>query len=245
MIKSHQLKSTLSFICFYHTENIQNIFSFLNESFFFRLKICCRLIITSSRKIDSFLKKKSVNTVNADAVNNVNTNVADMNITDAVNVVNSSEIVDSVRSFKNTDVVSTVNTKNVANNSKDSSALHGPSSASHASLLPEKPHHPPKEFIFSKTKIGSRNQHKWFNDYPCLHYDLDKNKAFCFYCMKHSSKLTTEKNKNPAFITAGFKSWHKALECFKDHQNSKCHRGAATFEVIVPSCSDPSTMMSE
>ena len=205
----------------------------------------------SSRKIDSFLKKKSVNTVNVDAVNNVNTNVADTNITDAVNnVVNSSEIVDSVRSFKNTDVVSTVNTKNnVANNSKDSSALHGASSASHASLLPEKPYHPPKEFIFPKTKIGSRNrscgQHKWFNDYLWLHYDLDKNKVFCVYCMKHSSKLTTEKNKNPAFITAGFKSWHKALECFKDHQNSKRHRGAATFEVIVPSCSDPSTMMSE
>ena len=63
--------------------------------------------------------------------------------------------------------------------------------------------------------------------------------------MKHSSKLTTEKNKDPAFITAGFKSWHKALKCFKDHQNSKCHSGAANFEVIVPSCSDPSTMMSE
>ena len=63
--------------------------------------------------------------------------------------------------------------------------------------------------------------------------------------MKHSSKLTIEKKKDPAFIAAGFKSWHKALECFKDHQNSKCHRGAATFEVIVPSCSDPSTMMSE
>ena len=69
----------------------------------------------SSGKLESFLKKKSVNTVN--------TNVADTNITDAVNnVVNSSEIADSVRSFKNTDVVSTVNTRNnVANNSKDSS----------------------------------------------------------------------------------------------------------------------------
>ena len=51
----------------------------------------------SSRKIDSFLKKKSVNIVNVDAVNNVNTNVADKNITDAVNnVKNSSEIIDSV-----------------------------------------------------------------------------------------------------------------------------------------------------
>ena len=88
------------------------------------------------QKIDSFLKKKSVNTENVNAVNNVNTNVADTNITDAVNnVINSSEIVDSVRSFKNTDVVSTVNTKNnVANNSKGSSALHNASSASHASL---------------------------------------------------------------------------------------------------------------
>ena len=106
-----------------------------------------------------------------------------------------------------------------------------------------------KNLYSPKTKIGSRHrscgQHKWFNDYPWLHYDLDKNKVFCIYCMKHSSKLTTEKNKDPTFITAGFKSWHKALECFKDHQNSKCHRGAATFEVIVPSCSYPSTMMSE
>ena len=63
--------------------------------------------------------------------------------------------------------------------------------------------------------------------------------------MKHSSKLTTEKNKDLAFITAGFKSWYKALEGFKDHQNSKYHRGVATFEVIVPSCSDLSTMMSD
>ena len=63
--------------------------------------------------------------------------------------------------------------------------------------------------------------------------------------MKHSSKLTTEKNKDPAFITARLKSWHKALKCFKDHQNSKSHEGAATLEVTVPSCSDPSTMMSE
>ena len=188
----------------------------------------------SLRKIDSFLKKRSVNTVNIDAVNNVNTNVADTNITDVVNnVVNSSEIVDSVRSFKNTDVVSTVNTRNnVANNSKDSSALHGAFSASHGSLLPEKPYHPPKEFIFPKTKIRSRNhlsgQHKWFNDYPWLHYDLDKNKVFCFYCMKHGSKLTTEKNKDPASITTGFKSWHKALDV------SKITRKVNAIKVLLP-----------
>ena len=203
MITKSSIKKQVIFYLFLSYQKHPKLFFFLNESFFFRLKVCCRLIIMSSRKIDSFLKKKSVNTVNVDAVNNVNTNVADTNITDAVNnVVNSSEIVDSVRSFKNTDVVSTVNTKNnVANNSKDSSALYGASSASHASLLNEKPYHPPKEFIFPKTKIGSRNrscgQRKWFNDYPWLHYDLDKNKVFCFYCIKHSSKLTTEKNKDP------------------------------------------------
>ena len=56
--------------------------------------------------------------------------------------------------------------------------------------------------------------------------------AFCFYCMKHKSKLTAEKNKEPAYISVGFKNWKKTPDCFKDHQNSKCHSGASTFEII-------------
>ena len=189
----------------------------------------------SSKKIDFYFKKKSVNE-NVGAVNIVNNNNLDAEKSDAVNnIVNSSEAVDGIDLI---DVVNTVNTNENAVTSTSSSS----------NTLLEKPYHPPKNFVFPKTKFGSRYrscQYKWFNDYTWLHYDLEKDHVFCFYCMKHESKLTAEKNKDPAYITNGFKNWKKAPECFKDHQNSKCHRGATTFEVIVPSCNDPSTMLSE
>ena len=99
------------------------------------------------------------------------------------------------------------------------------SSASNCCSLPEKPHHPSKDFMFPKTKFGSRNprfcQHNWFDNYPWLHYDIEKDCVVCFYCMKNVSKLTAEKNKEPAYTSVGFKNWKKAPDCFKDHQNSK------------------------
>ena len=54
--------------------------------------------------------------------------------------------------------------------------------------------------------------------------------------MKHESKLTAEKNKEQ-----GFKYWNKAPDCFKHHQNSKSH----SFEIMVPSCNDPSAILNE
>ena len=51
--------------------------------------------------------------------------------------------------------------------------------------------------------------------------------------MKNVSKLTAEKNKEPAYISFGFKNWEKATECFKDQQNSKRHKEAATLAVII------------
>ena len=71
MITKSSIKKHVIFYLFLSYRKHPKHFFFLNESFFFRLKVCCRLIIMSSRKIDSFLKKKSVNTGNADAVNNV------------------------------------------------------------------------------------------------------------------------------------------------------------------------------
>ena len=71
-------------------------------------------------------------------------------------------------------------------------------STSNCCSLPEKSYHPSKDFVFPKTKFGSRNrpcQHNWFDNYPWLHYDIKKDCVFCFYCMKNVSKLTAEKNK--------------------------------------------------
>ena len=63
--------------------------------------------------------------------------------------------------------------------------------------------------------------------------------------MKNVSKLTAEKNKEPAYTSVGFENWKKAPECFKDHQNSKCHKRSATLAVIVSSCGDPLAMMNQ
>ena len=64
--------------------------------------------------------------------------------------------------------------------------------------------------------------------------------------MKNVSKLTgTEKNKEPAYISVGFKNWKKAPECFKEHQNNKCRKVSATLEIIVPSCEYAVVMMNE
>ena len=64
--------------------------------------------------------------------------------------------------------------------------------------------------------------------------------------MKNVSKLTgTEKNKEPAYISAGFKNWKKAPVCFKEHQNSKSLKVSATLEIIVPSCGDAVATMNK
>ena len=39
-----------------------------------------------------------------------------------------------------------------------------------------------------------------------------------------------------AYITKGFNNWKKALEAFIDHQQSKAHKAAITYESIVPQC---------
>ena len=61
---------------------------------------------------------------------------------------------------------------NTANNGADVNSGNV-SSASNCSSLPKKPYHPLKNFLFPKTRFGSRNrscQHSWFDNYPWLHY---------------------------------------------------------------------------
>ena len=40
-----------------------------------------------------------------------------------------------------------------------------------------------------------------------------------------------------------FNNWKKALEVFVDHQQSKAHRAAITYESVVPQCGDILEMM--
>ena len=63
------------------------------------------------------------------------------------------------------------------------------SSASYCCSLLEKPYYPSKNFVFPKTKFGSRNprsfQDNLFDNYSWLHHDIDRDCVVCFYCMKY------------------------------------------------------------
>ena len=54
-----------------------------------------------------------------------------------------------------------------------------------------------------------------------------------------------EKNKEEAFLSTVFVIGKKALDSFKEHQKSKCHIAALTFEVTVPQCRNSQEMTSE
>ena len=50
--------------------------------------------------------------------------------------------------------------------------------------------------------------------------------------------MTAEHNMEEAYIAKGFNNWKKALEALFDHQQSKAHRAAITYESAVPHCDD-------
>ena len=54
-----------------------------------------------------------------------------------------------------------------------------------------------------------------------------------------------EKNKEEAFLSTGFRNWKKALDSFKEHQKSKSHIAALTFEITIPQCGNIQEMTSE
>ena len=54
-----------------------------------------------------------------------------------------------------------------------------------------------------------------------------------------------EKNKEEGFLSTGFLNWKKALDSFKEHQKSKCHIAAITFEITIPQCGNIQEMTSE
>ena len=111
----------------------------------------------------------------------------------------------------------------------------------------DKPFHPPKNFNFLEKRFGKETfnrscqcQSQWFNDHQWLHDDVGRDSLFCYVCQNgdDKSQLQTELRKEDTFISTGFKNCKKALEKFKKHQNSLCHKASLTYEEVVPQCGD-------
>ena len=79
--------------------------------------------------------------------------------------------------------------------------------------------------------LGSRN-------FPGFTIPKKRTQFFCIFCIRHKGKLTVEHNMEEAYITTGFNNWKKDLEAFLDHQQSKAHRAAITYESVLPQCVD-------
>ena len=47
---------------------------------------------------------------------------------------------------------------------------------------------------------------------------MTKDSVFCYFCIKQQEKLLAENNKDPAYISTGFRNWKKAPKCFKEHE---------------------------
>lgn len=108
----------------------------------------------------------------------------------------------------------------------------------------------PVHYDFPKTKFGKQFrscQGVWFRNFPWLHYDASRDYLLCYVCSLQNTKLCLEssRNKEDCFITSGFSNWKHALEYFKQHENSKCHRTALTYEYVVPKCGDALAMVHE
>lgn len=82
----------------------------------------------------------------------------------------------------------------------------------------------------------------WF-DHPdwktWLHYDKEKDAAFCFTCIKAvEQNLISSKNTEQAFISAGYKNWSNAATTgrgFDKHNQSEAHREAHLRFNVIPS----------
>jgi len=80
----------------------------------------------------------------------------------------------------------------------------------------------------SKT-CGARGfKREWIDTFPRLIYDDPSSRAFCKMCQQAKERrlLDNVKVVNTAFITDGYNAWKHALERFKGHEQSDCHRSA-------------------
>ena len=89
--------------------------------------------------------------------------------------------------------------------------------------------HIPKQSLVSKNgKRVLSFQAGWFAQFPWLHYCSEVQGVLCFHCAKAEASNLSDlaKKRETAFTVDGFRNWKKAIEKFKDHQNSQSHRFA-------------------
>ena len=102
---------------------------------------------------------------------------------------------------------------------------------------------PTKAFKFPKRGFGTKGEERsfraeWCDVFSWLHYDVAKDAAFCYLCMRCEAerKFLASTKREPAFVSKGFTYWKEGPKAFKKHQGSDCHREAVDALVVLPRC---------
>lgn len=101
----------------------------------------------------------------------------------------------------------------------------------------------PSNFNFPNRMFGKQQrsfQPQWFKAFSWLHYLEYNDTVLCHTCVTadEQRKLGNAKNAEKAFLINGFSNWKKALEKFRDHQKSQCHKLAVQSVELPQQCGD-------
>ena len=102
---------------------------------------------------------------------------------------------------------------------------------------------PSRWFSFPKRELGSKGEKRsfraeWCQQFEWLHYDVDKDAAFCYLCIKcqMEKKFLSSTKRDPAFISRGFTHWKEGTSAFKKHTATECHCEAVQALIVLPQC---------
>ena len=79
----------------------------------------------------------------------------------------------------------------------------------------------PKHYQYPKSKYKETNpsplafQLNWYRRHSWLHYNIERDAAFCFYCCKYLETHDIFERVEPAFTVTGFRNWKRTLESKK------------------------------
>ena len=79
-------------------------------------------------------------------------------------------------------------------------------------------------------------QPQWFQRWLWLHYDEDKDLAFCFSCIvaNKNNHLHSVSNLEQTFISTGFSNWKDGTTKLMKHEASECHKVAVLKTITLP-----------
>ena len=107
-------------------------------------------------------------------------------------------------------------------------------------------HFPQREF--GKASVVKRSfQRQWFDRWSWLHYDEDRDLAFCFTCVVAylNNHLQSAHCLEQTFISSGFSNWKDATAKFAKHEGSRCHKDSVLKTITLPATtSDVGEMLS-